>query len=175
MPMMFLGGTAVLMREYHPVEMLRTIEKERTTAFFGPAIAYLAPLQATKAAGLGWDSFELSERAPLDRRRTANRQGHDADDAGGLHVRRVPPSLRHERDGALAAPRFSQRPGGEGGLDRPGHAGVPPGSSPSTARTRSPGRPGRSGCALTPACASTSNNGRGDAAPGVRGRSGTHG
>lgn len=60
MPMMFLGGTAVLMREYHPVELLRTIEKERTTAFFGPAIAYLAPLQATRAAGLGWDSFDLS-------------------------------------------------------------------------------------------------------------------
>lgn len=60
MPMMMLGGTVVLLREYHPIEFLRTIERERTTAFFGPAIAYLAPLQAAKAAGLEWDSFDLS-------------------------------------------------------------------------------------------------------------------
>lgn len=60
MPMMFLGGTAVLLREYHPIEMLRTVERERTTAFFGPAIAYLAPLQASKAAGIDWNSFDLT-------------------------------------------------------------------------------------------------------------------
>ncbi|GAA1327019.1 class I adenylate-forming enzyme family protein [Leucobacter albus] len=60
MPMMFLGGTVVLLREYHPIEFLRVIEQERVTAFFGPAIAYLAPLQAAKAAGLDWGSFDLS-------------------------------------------------------------------------------------------------------------------
>ncbi|WP_396453530.1 class I adenylate-forming enzyme family protein [Leucobacter aridicollis] len=60
LPMMFLGGTAVLLREYHPIEFLRTIEQERVTAFFGPAIAYLAPLQATRAAGIDWDAFDLS-------------------------------------------------------------------------------------------------------------------
>ncbi|WP_461638464.1 AMP-binding protein, partial [Leucobacter sp. BZR 635] len=58
--MIFLGGTAVLLREYHPIEFLRTIERERVTSFFGPAIAYLAPLQAAKAAGLEWSSFDLS-------------------------------------------------------------------------------------------------------------------
>ena len=60
MPMMLLGGTVVLLREYHPIEFLRTIERERTTAFFGPAIAYLAPMQAARAAGLDWDTFDLS-------------------------------------------------------------------------------------------------------------------
>lgn len=60
MPMMFLGGTVVLLREYHPIEFLRTIERERTTAFFGPAIAYLAPIQAAKASGLDWSTFDLS-------------------------------------------------------------------------------------------------------------------
>ena len=74
MPMMFLGGTVVLLREYHPIEFLRAIEQERVTAFFGPAIAYLAPLQAAKAAGLDWHSFDLSSArlwlaggAPIDK------------------------------------------------------------------------------------------------------------
>lgn len=43
--MIFLGGTVVLMREYHPVEFLETIQREKITAFFGAPIAYLAPLQ----------------------------------------------------------------------------------------------------------------------------------
>ncbi|EME21885.1 class I adenylate-forming enzyme family protein [Rhodococcus triatomae] len=59
-PTMFLGGTVVLMREYHPIEFLRIVEAERITAFFGAPIAYLAPLQAAKAAGLDLSSFDLS-------------------------------------------------------------------------------------------------------------------
>lgn len=59
-PTMFLGGTAVLMREYHPIEFLKTLEAQRITAFFGAPIAYLAPLQAAKAAGLDLADFDFS-------------------------------------------------------------------------------------------------------------------
>ncbi|MFD1812862.1 class I adenylate-forming enzyme family protein [Rhodococcus gannanensis] len=59
-PTMFLGGTVVLMREYHPIEFLKVVESERVTAFFGAPIAYLAPIQAAKAAGLDLASFDLS-------------------------------------------------------------------------------------------------------------------
>lgn len=58
--MVLLGGTIVLLREYHPIEFLKAVERERVTAFFGPAIAYLAPIQATKANGLDLGSFDLS-------------------------------------------------------------------------------------------------------------------
>ncbi|GAA4480997.1 AMP-binding protein [Rhodococcus olei] len=57
---MFLGGTVVLMREYHPLEFLKIIPAQRITAFFGAPIAYLAPLQAAKAAGVDLASFDLS-------------------------------------------------------------------------------------------------------------------
>lgn len=46
--MMFLGGTAVLLREYHPQQFLQTIQDEKITTFFGAPIAYLAPLQLVK-------------------------------------------------------------------------------------------------------------------------------
>lgn len=59
-PMMLVGGTAVLLREYQPIEFLRTIERERVTSFFGPAISYLAPIQAAQAGGLDWTSFDLT-------------------------------------------------------------------------------------------------------------------
>ncbi|MFI5718669.1 class I adenylate-forming enzyme family protein [Nocardia sp. NPDC051750] len=57
---LFLGGTVVLMREYHPLAVLKIIEEQRITAFFGAPIAYLAPLQATKAAGAEMSDFDLS-------------------------------------------------------------------------------------------------------------------
>ncbi|QAY63457.1 fatty-acid--CoA ligase [Xylanimonas allomyrinae] len=60
MSMVFLGGTVVLQREYHPVEFLRTVAAERTTAFFGAPIAYVAPLQVARAQGLDLASFDLS-------------------------------------------------------------------------------------------------------------------
>lgn len=46
--MMFLGGTAVLLREYHPQQFLQTVQDEKITTFFGAPIAYLAPLQLVK-------------------------------------------------------------------------------------------------------------------------------
>ncbi|GAB2456636.1 class I adenylate-forming enzyme family protein [Xylanimonas ulmi] len=58
--MVFLGGTTVLLREYHPIEFLRTVAAERTTAFFGAPIAYVAPLQVARAQGVDLASFDLS-------------------------------------------------------------------------------------------------------------------
>lgn len=60
LPMVFLGATTVFLREYEPLKFLEIIEQERVTMFFGPAIAYLAPIQAAKRAGLDWGSFDLS-------------------------------------------------------------------------------------------------------------------
>ncbi|MFC9790819.1 AMP-binding protein [Rhodococcus sp. NPDC127528] len=57
---MFLGGTVVLMREYAPLPFLEIIGAERITAFFGAPIAYLAPLQAAKAAGVDLAGFDFS-------------------------------------------------------------------------------------------------------------------
>lgn len=39
------GGTAVLLREYHPLHFLEAIEKKACTAYFGAPISYLLPLQ----------------------------------------------------------------------------------------------------------------------------------
>lgn len=43
--MMFLGGTAVLQREYQPQAFLQTMQDEKISAVFGAPIALLAPLQ----------------------------------------------------------------------------------------------------------------------------------
>ncbi|MFC7449009.1 class I adenylate-forming enzyme family protein [Rhodococcus daqingensis] len=59
MTTMFLGGTAVLMREYHPLRFLETVQAERITAFFGAPIAYLAPGQLARAQGIDLASFDL--------------------------------------------------------------------------------------------------------------------
>lgn len=39
------AGTAVLLREYHPLHFLEAIEKKACTAYFGAPISYLLPLQ----------------------------------------------------------------------------------------------------------------------------------
>jgi feruloyl-CoA synthase len=39
------GGTAVLIREYHPLLFLEAIEKRQCTAYFGAPISYLMPLK----------------------------------------------------------------------------------------------------------------------------------
>ncbi|TQF65477.1 AMP-binding protein [Rhodococcus spelaei] len=57
---MFLGGTIVLMREYAPLPFLEIIGAEKVTAFFGAPIAYLAPLQAARAAGVDLSAYDFS-------------------------------------------------------------------------------------------------------------------
>lgn len=58
--MIYLGGTVVLLKEYHPVGFLEAIEKHRATAFFGAPIAYLAPLKVLAGAGHSVSDFDLS-------------------------------------------------------------------------------------------------------------------
>lgn len=40
-----VGGTSVLLREYHPLHFLEIIEKRQCTAYFGAPISYLMPLK----------------------------------------------------------------------------------------------------------------------------------
>ncbi|MGE0087203.1 MAG: class I adenylate-forming enzyme family protein [Desulfococcaceae bacterium] len=45
MGIFFAAGTAVLLREYHPLYFLQIIEKRGCTAYFGAPVSYLLPLQ----------------------------------------------------------------------------------------------------------------------------------
>ncbi|WP_064574829.1 class I adenylate-forming enzyme family protein [Cupriavidus gilardii] len=42
---LFVGATAVLLPEYHPVRFLETVQQERCTLFFGAPIAYLMAMK----------------------------------------------------------------------------------------------------------------------------------
>lgn len=59
--MIFLGGTVVLLKEYHPLRFLEAVRAHRVTAFFGAPIAYLAPLKTLPAAGVDLSGFGLSD------------------------------------------------------------------------------------------------------------------
>ena len=52
----YMGATTVLLREYHPLHFLETIQSERCTVYFGAPISYLAPLQLVPTFG----EFDLS-------------------------------------------------------------------------------------------------------------------
>ncbi|MGO2110965.1 MAG: class I adenylate-forming enzyme family protein [Pseudoclavibacter sp.] len=58
--MMYLGGTVVLLKEYHPVHFLQAVQQHRATAFFGAPIAYLAPLKVLPTIGKELGEFDLS-------------------------------------------------------------------------------------------------------------------
>jgi feruloyl-CoA synthase len=58
--MVFLGGTAVLLKEYTPIGFLQTVVEHQVTAFFGAPIAYLAPLKVLAAQGRSLAEFDLS-------------------------------------------------------------------------------------------------------------------
>lgn len=60
MPTLFVGGAVILQREYHPIETMQWLGKHRATAFFGPSIAFLVPLQVTAKAGLDFNGFDSS-------------------------------------------------------------------------------------------------------------------
>lgn len=60
MPTLFVGGTVILQREYHPIETLQLLGTQRATAFFGPSIAFLAPLQVTAKMGMDFSDFDFS-------------------------------------------------------------------------------------------------------------------
>lgn len=60
LPTLLLGGTVVLQREYHPVDTPALIAAERTTSFFGPTIAYLAPLKVLPSMGKSLADVDLT-------------------------------------------------------------------------------------------------------------------
>lgn len=60
LPVLLMGGTVVLQKEYHPIDTLTLIGAERITTFFGPTVAYLAPLRAAAAHGLDFADFDFS-------------------------------------------------------------------------------------------------------------------
>ncbi len=42
---LYMGGTCVLLREYHPQHFLQAVQDEGVTLYFGAPVSYLAPLQ----------------------------------------------------------------------------------------------------------------------------------
>lgn len=82
-PTLFVGGTVILDREYHPVETMQRIGSERITNFFGPSIAFLAPLQVAKKMGLDFSDYDFSSMetwtfggAPVDEATTRTIMEH---------------------------------------------------------------------------------------------------
>lgn len=53
---LYMSGTVVLLREYHPLHFLETIENERITLYFGAPVSYTLPLDTLDA----FPSFDLS-------------------------------------------------------------------------------------------------------------------
>ncbi len=45
MGIQYVGGTTVLIREYHPLHFLQAVQAEQCTVYFGAPISYLMPLQ----------------------------------------------------------------------------------------------------------------------------------
>ncbi|MCD6570425.1 MAG: long-chain-fatty-acid--CoA ligase [Deltaproteobacteria bacterium] len=52
----YVGGTTVMIREYHPLHFLQAIQEEKCTAFFGAPIAFIMPVQMIP----NFDEFDLS-------------------------------------------------------------------------------------------------------------------
>ena len=52
----YVGGTVVLIREYHPLHFLQAIQSERCTVYFGAPISYILPIQMIPQYG----DFDLS-------------------------------------------------------------------------------------------------------------------
>ncbi|AOI69026.1 class I adenylate-forming enzyme family protein [Burkholderia ubonensis] len=50
------GGTVVLLREYHPLRFLQTVERERVTLYFGAPVSYTLPLDQVE----GFAAFDLT-------------------------------------------------------------------------------------------------------------------
>ncbi|MDA8407929.1 MAG: AMP-binding protein [Deltaproteobacteria bacterium] len=45
MGIQYVGGVTVLIREYHPLHFLRTVQTEKCTVYFGAPISYILPIQ----------------------------------------------------------------------------------------------------------------------------------
>ncbi len=45
MGIQYVGGTIIMIREYHPLYFIQTIQEEKCTMYFGPPISYTMPVQ----------------------------------------------------------------------------------------------------------------------------------
>lgn len=52
---LYVGGTVILLREYHPLHFLQAVQDEEATLYFGAPVSYLLPLQS----GLDVAGFDL--------------------------------------------------------------------------------------------------------------------
>jgi len=52
----YVGGTTVLIREYHPLHFLQAVASEKCTVYFGAPISYIMPTQMLP----NFDTFDLS-------------------------------------------------------------------------------------------------------------------
>jgi feruloyl-CoA synthase len=52
----YVGGTTVMIREYHPLHFLQAIQQEKCTVYFGAPISYIMPIQMIP----NFDQFDLS-------------------------------------------------------------------------------------------------------------------
>jgi feruloyl-CoA synthase len=52
----YVGGTTVMIREYHPLHFLQAIQQEKCTVYFGAPISYIMPIQMIP----NFDAFDLS-------------------------------------------------------------------------------------------------------------------
>jgi len=52
----YVGGTTVLLREYHPLHFVQTIQNERCTVYFGAPVSYTLPLQMIP----NFDTYDLT-------------------------------------------------------------------------------------------------------------------
>ncbi len=52
----YVGGTTVMIREYHPLYFLQAIQQEKCTVYFGAPISYIMPIQMIP----NFDQFDLS-------------------------------------------------------------------------------------------------------------------
>ncbi|MEE9936985.1 MAG: long-chain-fatty-acid--CoA ligase [Deltaproteobacteria bacterium] len=52
----YVGGTTVMIREYHPLHFLQAIAQEKCTVYFGAPISYIMPVQMLH----NFDTFDLS-------------------------------------------------------------------------------------------------------------------
>ncbi|MGC3022775.1 class I adenylate-forming enzyme family protein [Brevibacterium sp. FAM 24630] len=73
-PTLQTGGTVVLQRAYHPVDSMKIIAEEGITTFFGPTVAYVAPIMTAKKLGIDFSDYDFSSirrwnygGSPIDR------------------------------------------------------------------------------------------------------------
>src|SRR5699024_902421 len=60
LPTIQTGDTVVLHRSYHPADSMTIITEEAVTTFFGPTVAYVAPIMTAKKMGIDFSDYDFS-------------------------------------------------------------------------------------------------------------------